>query len=147
MKTRNNILALVLFAIVALLGACFVTGCASLTSFLQSPTGRIVEKLALNAAMTYAGGGNLDKSWAISEGLFAISGSIPLGEPGAKVIQQAAIDYAGTNDVNTRKLAGDLANAWKAANPTTPATAKETALSLAHGVNSANVKAAGQRHD
>lgn len=125
---------------VALASLVAVTGCQTLQKIQANPFVQQAEKLgwnvAINAATTYATGGQINAAWAAPVALNSLSELIKTTTSN----QQAAalIDATTQQFVNDPKFAHigkDLAKAFVAANPQTPAQKSAVVVALATGAS------------
>lgn len=136
MKSKH-IAALILLSGIAV-------GCAELqkfqanpqTQFAEKEAGKILLSVGLSAAVNFATGGTFDTAWAIPLALNSVSTAVK----DTTSNQQAAalIDATVTSFASDPKLAHvgkDLANAFIAANPQTPAEKQAVVVALSTGAS------------
>ena len=149
MKLRNNILAVAIFTIVALLGACFVTGCASMTpqkkaawqAFAIKTLGSVAVNTLTGIAQQEISGGKTDYGWAAQDALWKGGTAVVNG---AELYDLLRDSTDGKLPTTTKAVVQTFAGL---ANGNTPAARADVAMALAHVVQEATEKAAGQRHD
>lgn len=114
-------------------------------AFDSAKATRIASAVVLSAltsyAQTQANGGQIDKAWAVGQGMFALSEVIKGldNQQAASMIQGATIQYAA--DPRFATIGTKLANTYVAMNPVTPEQKQAAVVALGVGAQQGTQKA------